>query len=221
MRVLIAEDEEDLVEILSEGLRREGMAVDVALDGAAALELLAINAYKVLILDRYLPLVHGDDICRDLVAAGSQTRILMLTASGSTHDRVSGLTLGADDYLTKPFAFAELVARIRALARRAQPPIPPLLTHADLTLDPARRIVERAGQRVFLTPKEFAILETLLSARGAVVSNGDLLEQAWDAHADPFTNTVRVTMVRLRRKLGSPQLIETVTGAGYRMAEVI
>ncbi|MFC8661778.1 MULTISPECIES: response regulator transcription factor [Streptomyces] len=220
MRVLIAEDEEDLVEILTEGLRREGMAVDATLDGTTATELLAVNSYHVLILDRDLPGVHGDEICRRLVADGSETRILMLTASVSTHDRVAGLTLGADDYLAKPFAFAELVARVRALARRAQPPIPPLLTHADLTLDPARRIVERDGRRIPLTPKEFAVLETLLSARGAAISNEELLERAWDAHADPFTNTARVTMVRLRRKLGPPPLIDTVPGAGYRMTDV-
>ncbi|MEO3805107.1 response regulator transcription factor [Nonomuraea sp. B1E8] len=217
MRVLIAEDQVDLVEILMEGLRREGMAVDAVHDGAAALEYLSVHGYDVCVLDRDLPRVHGDEVCRRLVRAGSATRILMLTASGTIQDRVHGLTMGADDYLPKPFAFAELVARIRALSRRAHPPLPPVLTHGDLTLDTARRTADRAGRPLFLSHKELAVLEILMAARGAVVSGEELLERAWDAHADPFTNTVRVTMARLRRKLGHPPLIDTVTGSGYRM----
>lgn len=219
MRVLIAEDHTELAEILTEGLRREGMAVDIATDGDAALEALSVTGYDVLVLDRGLPVVHGDEVCRRLAAAGARTRVLMLTAAGRIEDRVGGLALGADDYLAKPFAFAELVARIRALARRAALAVPPVLRHRDLLLDPARRYAERGGHPLSLTAKEFAVLEILLSAGGALVSSEDLLERAWDANADPFTNTVRVTMVRLRRKLGSPPLIETVTGAGYRIAD--
>jgi DNA-binding response OmpR family regulator len=215
MRVLIAEDNPELTEILVEGLRREGMAVDAVLDGEAALEALSVTGYDVLVLDRDLPVVHGDEVCRR--TAGARTRILMLTAASRIEDRVGGLAMGADDYLAKPFAFAELVARIRALARRAAPAVPPVLRHHDLLLDPARRYAERAGQPLLLTTKEFAVLEILLSAGGSVVSSENLLERAWDANADPFTNTVRVTMARLRRKLGEPPLIETVTGAGYRV----
>ncbi|WP_158894474.1 response regulator transcription factor [Amycolatopsis anabasis] len=219
MRVLIAEDHTELAEILIEGLRREGMAVDVVPDGDAALEALSVTGYDVLVLDRGLPVVHGDEVCRRLAAAGARTRVLMLTAAGRIEDRVGGLALGADDYLAKPFAFAELVARIRALARRAAPAVPPVLRHRDLVLDPARRYAERDGRLLSLTTKEFAVLEILLSAGGVLVSSEDLLERAWDANADPFTNTVRVTMARLRRKLGTPPLIETVTGAGYRIVD--
>jgi DNA-binding response OmpR family regulator len=195
-------------------LRREGMAVDVAYDGRAALGLAAVNSYEVVILDRDLPGVHGDEVCRQL--AGGHTRILMLTASGSVEDRVGGLSLGADDYLPKPFALAELVARIRALGRRAAPALPPVLTAGQLTLDPNRRVVERAGQPLGLTNKEFAVLEVLMSARGRVVSAEELHERVWDAHADPFSNTLRVTLANLRRKLGDPPVIATVIGAGYR-----
>ncbi|HLQ14282.1 MAG TPA: response regulator transcription factor [Candidatus Eisenbacteria bacterium] len=218
MRVLIAEDDSELAEVLATGLRRENMAVDIALTGDAAEEKLTATDYDVLVLDRDLPGTHGDDVCRQVVASGIATRILMLTAAGSVGDRVAGLTLGADDYLAKPFAFAELVARIRALARRAHAALPPLLAYADLLLDPSRLIAERSGQRLRLTPKEFSVLEVLLGARGGVVTTEQLLERVWDENADPFTNTVRTTMMRLRQKLGQPALIRTVPGRGYQMA---
>jgi DNA-binding response OmpR family regulator len=217
MRVLIAEDEPDLVEILSEGLRAQGMAVDAALDGARALEQLAVHRYDVLVLDRDLPLVHGDEVCRSVVSGGARTRVLMLTAAGTLGDRVAGLNLGADDYLPKPFAFDELVARINALGRRAHPALPPVLNRGDLTVDSARRHAERAGQVLPLTNKEFGVLRVLLAADGAMVASEELLERVWDANTDPFTNAVRVTVMRLRRKLGDPPLIETVPGAGYRI----
>ena len=218
MRVLIAEDDSELAEVLATGLRRENMAIDIALTGDSAEEKLTATDYDVLVLDRDLPGTHGDDVCRQVVASGVPTRILMLTAAGSVGDRVAGLTLGADDYLAKPFAFAELVARIRALARRARAALPPLLSHADLSLDPSRLIAERSGQRLRLTPKEFSVLEVLLGARGSVVTTEQLLERVWDENADPFTNTVRTTVMRLRQKLGQPPLIRTVPGRGYQMA---
>jgi DNA-binding response OmpR family regulator len=217
MRVLVVEDQQELAETVATGLRREGMAVDVALDGPAALQRVAIHAYDVVVLDRDLPGVHGDRVCATLVEQGNRARVLMLTASAGIEDRVIGLALGADDYLPKPFAFAELVARIRALARRAQPALPPVMRSGDLRLDPARRLAHRAGHRLDLSMKEMAVLELLLAARGAVVSPEELLERAWDAAADPFSNVVKVTISRLRRKLGEPQLIETVPGAGYRI----
>lgn len=217
MRVLIVEDHEELAETVAVGLRREGMAVDVALDGEVALYLASINRYDVIVLDRDLPLVHGDEVCRSLAERGSTGRVLMLTAAASVVDRVMGLGLGADDYLPKPFAFAELVARVRALARRSQPALPPLLVHGDLRIDPARRIATRAGDRLALSPKEFAVLELLVAADGAVVSAEELLERAWDQEADPFTQTVKVTISRLRRKIGDPPLIETVPHVGYRI----
>jgi DNA-binding response OmpR family regulator len=213
MRVLIAEDHPDLLDILREGLQAEGMAVDTALDGATALEQLAVNSYDVLVLDRDLPEVHGDEVCRSLVAGGADTRVLMLTAAGTVGDRVDGLSLGADDYLPKPFAFAELVARIRALARRARPARPPVLHRSGLRVDTVRRTAERDGRLLTLTAKEFGVLEELLSADGAVVTSEDLLERVWD----PFTNTVRVTVMRLRRKLGEPPIVETVPSVGYRI----
>jgi DNA-binding response OmpR family regulator len=217
MRVLVAEDEEALLEILVDGLRAKGIAVDAALDGEQALEQLAINRYDVLVLDRDLPVVLGDDVCRSVVASGAPTRVLMLTAAGTVEDRVAGLDLGADDYLAKPFAFAELVARIRALGRRTHPVLPPVIERGDLTVDVSRRLVSRGGRKVALSGKEFGVLEVLLGAQGALVTSEDLLERVWDAHADPFTNAVRVTVMRLRRKLGEPPLIETVAGAGYRI----
>ncbi|TDD02762.1 response regulator transcription factor [Nonomuraea deserti] len=217
MRVLVVEDQADLVEILLEGLRAEGMAVDAAFGGASALEQLAVNRYDVVVLDRDLPDVHGDQVCTELVAGGAHPRVLMLTAAGTLGDRVEGLGLGADDYLAKPFAFAELVARIRALARRSNPALPPVLAYDDLTVDTARRVATRALRPLDLTLKEFGVLEVLLGARGAVVTSEELLERVWDAHTDPFTNTVRVTMMRLRRKLGEPGVIDTVPGAGYRI----
>jgi DNA-binding response OmpR family regulator len=217
MRVLVVEDEEQLAATIARGLRREGFAVDVALDGGQALEKSSINSYDVVVLDRDLPAVHGDEVCRSLIATKPETRIIMLTAAGDIGDRVEGLSLGADDYLPKPFAFQELVARIRALSRRSGPARPPALGAGDVTLDPARRVVTRAGRPLALTRKEFGVLQTLLEAAGAVVSAEDLLERVWDEHTDPFTNTVRVTVMTLRRKLGEPNIIETLVGSGYRI----
>lgn len=217
MRVLIVEDHRELAETVATGLRRDGMAVDLAHDGRHALELATVHDYDVVLLDRDLPQLHGDDVCRALVEAGGRSRILMLTASATLEDRIDGLDLGADDYLAKPFAFGELVARIRALARRVQPAVPPVLTHGDVTLDTTRRVARRAGRRLDLTHKELAVLELLLAARGGVISAEQLLERGWDQAADPFTNTVKVTVSRLRRKLGEPPLIETVPHAGYRI----
>ncbi|WP_019631365.1 response regulator transcription factor [Actinomadura atramentaria] len=215
MRVLVVEDERVLADAIVRGLREEALAVDVVYDGDAALERAAYVQYDVVVLDRDLPTVHGDDVCRGL--AGGPGRVLMLTAAGGVADRVDGLALGADDYLPKPFAFAELVARIRALGRRSAPPVPPVLERAGVRLDPHRRTVHRDGRPVRLTRKEFGVLEELLRADGGVVSAERLLESAWDEHLDPFSNIVRVTMATLRRKLGEPAVIETVTGAGYRL----
>jgi DNA-binding response OmpR family regulator len=217
MRVLLVEDHGELADTLATGLRREGMAVDVALDGREAYARIAITDYDVLVLDRDLPDVRGDEICRSLVAEGRDGRILMLTAAGSIEDRVDGLSLGADDYLPKPFAFAELVARIRALGRRSGAPLPPALVRGDLRLDPAHRVATRGGSRLALSPKEFALLEYLLGADGRVVSAEELLERVWDENADPFTTTVKVTIRRLRTKLGEPPMIETVPHGGYRI----
>ncbi len=217
LRVLLVEDEERLANTIARGLRREGMAVDVVFDGKAALSKTAVNSYDVIVLDRNLPLVHGDDVCKQLVARQCISRILMLTAAGSIQDRVTGLDLGADDYLPKPFALKELVARIRALGRRAVMAVPPVLTAGDLTLDPARHVAERAGRDLSLTKKEFSVLEVLLAAEGRVVSAEELLERVWDENTDPFTNVVRVTIMTLRRKIGDPPLVETVAGVGYRM----
>jgi DNA-binding response OmpR family regulator len=216
VRVLVVEDQRLLANRIAEGLRDQGMGVDVAGDGAQALELAAFTRYDVVVLDRDLPRVHGDAVCASLVASHAEARILMLTAAAAVDDRVSGLNLGADDYLPKPFAFAELVARVRALGRRA-PSTPPVLTHRDLVVDRIRRKVSRDGRPIALTRKEFGILQAVLEADGAVVSAEDLLEQVWDLHADPFSNTVSVTIARLRRKLGSPPVIETVIGSGYRL----
>jgi DNA-binding response OmpR family regulator len=217
MRVLVAEDHRKLAETVAAGLRREGMAVDVALDGQQALDRAGVTGYDVIVLDRDLPAVHGDRVCAVLVAGGCASRILMLTAAGTIEDRVDGLDLGADDYLSKPFAFAELVARIRALARRSGPRLPPLLSRGDLRVDPARRIAARAGRPLALTTKEFAVLQLLLEAQGAVVPAEQLLEKGWDEMADPFTTTVKATIHRLRAKLGEPPVIETVAQAGYRI----
>jgi DNA-binding response OmpR family regulator len=192
------------------------MAVDVVFDGEDALAHVAATAYDVVVLDRDLPSVHGDDVCRTLVADGRRSRILMLTAARTISDRVEGLGLGADDYLPKPFAFAELVARIHALSRRSSPSLPPILVHGDLCLDPARRVATRAGKPLALTPKEFAVLERLLAAQGRVLTVGDLLDGVWDEMADPFTKTVKITVSRLRAKLGDPPVIETVPH-GYRI----
>ncbi|WP_456824304.1 response regulator transcription factor [Cellulomonas sp. P5_E12] len=217
MRVLVAEDEEVMADALARGLRRAGYAADVAMDGGTALELAALNPYDVVLLDRDLPVVHGDDVCRTLVAAGSPARILMLTAAGGLQQKVDGFGLGADDYLAKPFAFAELLARVRALARRTAPAQPPVLQAGPLRVDVARRAVTRAGRPVDLTLKEYGVLVELVRAEGAVVSAEALLDRVWDENADPFTNAVRVTMVGLRRKLGDPPLVETLRGAGYRV----
>jgi DNA-binding response OmpR family regulator len=217
MRVLVAEDEPSLAELLAQGLRRRGMAVDVALDGDSALRKAAITPYDVIVLDRDLPVVHGDDVCRAVLRDRHATRVIMLTASATITDRVEGLGLGADDYLAKPFAFAELAARVLALGRRAGPVNPPTLKRGDLELDPVRMRVRRGGEPIDLNAKEFGVLLELMRAAGGVVSSEELLTRVWDEHADPFTATVRVTVYRLRRKLGEPSPIETVTGAGYRV----
>jgi DNA-binding response OmpR family regulator len=217
VRVLVVEDRKVMARAIETGLRREGMAVDVALDGEEALFHIAATRYDVVVLDRDLPKVHGDEVCRQLVAQRSDSRILMLTAASAVKDRVDGLGLGADDYLSKPFDFAELVARVRALARRASPPLPPIIERADLSLDTARRVAFRAGRRLSLGPKEFAMLECLLVAEGRAVSSEQLLEQVWDEFADPFTSTVKVTLSRLRTKLGDPPIIETAREGGYRI----
>jgi DNA-binding response OmpR family regulator len=214
VRVLVVEDHVTLAGRIVQGLRQAGLAVDAVHDGETALEAAAQTAYDVIVLDRDLPLVHGDRVCRTL--AGGGPRILMLTAAAGVDDRVGGLELGADDYLPKPFAFAELVARVRALSRRA-PSVPPLVCRGDLAVDLARHRASRGGRTLSLTRKEFGILELLLTADGAVVSAEELLENVWDAHADPFSNIVSVTMARLRRKLGHPPLIDTVVGKGYRV----
>jgi DNA-binding response OmpR family regulator len=217
VRVLVVEDEELLAGAIATGLRRHSMAVDVCHSGRDALDRLIVTRYDVVVLDRDLPDVHGDIVCRELVSSEDPVRVIMLTASGGIRDRVQGLGLGADDYLTKPFAFAELVARIQALARRSAPALPPTLTWFDLELDVARHQVAREGMILRLSVKEFAVLEVLLRAQGATVSSTQLLEQAWDENANPDTNAVRMAMVTLRRKLGEPGLIETVTGVGYRL----
>jgi DNA-binding response OmpR family regulator len=217
VRVLVIEDDAELAEAIGVGLRREQLAVDVALDGESGLERALVTDYDVIVLDRDLPRLHGDDVCAALVEARCRSRVLMLTAAATIEDRVDGLDLGADDYLPKPFAFAELVARIRALLRRAQPGLPPVLVRGDVALDPSRRCASRAGHELDLGPKEFGVLELLLSAQGRVVSAEEILERVWDEMADPFTSAVKVTMSRLRRKLGDPPVIETVAQAGYRI----
>jgi DNA-binding response OmpR family regulator len=217
MRVLVAEDFEVLARSIGTGLRREGMAVDVVLDGDDALEHLAVTRYDVVVLDRDLPGVHGDEVCRRIAADGTGSRVLMLTAASTIRDRVEGLGLGADDYLPKPFDFAELVARVRALGRRSAPAVPPVLVAGDLRLDPARRVAERGGRRLDLSPREFAVLECLLGAGGRAVSAEELLERVWDEMADPFTTAVKSTIRRLRGKLGDPPVVETVREGGYRI----
>ncbi|NDU77217.1 response regulator [Actinomadura sp. DSM 109109] len=217
VRVLVAEDERMLADSIAEGLRAEALAVDVVYDGDAALERLGVHDYDVLVLDRDLPVVHGDDVCRAVVGSGALVRVLMLTAAVTVPARVDGLRIGADDYLTKPFAFEELVARILALGRRARPAAPPALERAGIRLDPSRQEVYRDGRYVHLARKEFGLLAELLRADGTIVSAERLLEKVWDEHTDPFTNTVRVTLMKLRRKLGDPPVIETVPGVGYRI----
>jgi len=217
MRVLVAEDEPRVADAVARGLRREGLAVDLAPDGESALFKARVHDYDVVVLDRDLPELHGDDVCRALASEQPDTKVLMLTASGTLDDLVDGLALGADDYLAKPFAFAELVARVRALARRNGQARPPVLRAGDIELDPARRTVTRDGRPIELTPKEFGVLEALMRADGAAVSAEELLTRVWDEHADPFTNTVRMTVMTLRRKLGDPPVVHTVVGAGYRV----
>jgi DNA-binding response OmpR family regulator len=221
VRVLVVEDERNLADAIVRGLRRKGMAVDVAYDGLQGHEMSFVTRYDVVVLDRDLPGMHGDEICADLVARGELTRVLMLTASSTVADRVEGLELGADDYLAKPFAFEELVARVQALGRRATPAAAPVLIVGNLVLDQTRRVVTRGGAPLELTNKEFGVLEELLKAKGGVVSTEELLERVWDANTDPFTTTVRVTINTLRKKIGDPPLIETVVGAGYRVPEPV
>jgi DNA-binding response OmpR family regulator len=217
MRILVVDDDEELAETVAIGLRRARMAVDVAFDGCAGLERALANEYEVVVLDRDLPKLHGDAVCAELVAAGSRSRVLMLTAADGMDDLVDGLGLGADDYLPKPFDFPVLVARVGALVRRAQPAIPPLLRHGNLVLDLPQRRVTRGSRQIDLAPKEFGVLEVLLAARGRVVSAEELLDRVWDENADPFTHAVKITVSRLRAKLGEPPLIETVAKTGYRI----
>jgi DNA-binding response OmpR family regulator len=217
VRVLVIEDDAELAETVAAGLRHARMAVDVALDGEAGLVRALVNDYDVIVLDRDLPGLHGDQVCARLVDGGGRSRLLMLTAAATNDDLIEGLGLGADDYLPKPFDFAVLVARIAALARRAQPSIPPVLEYGDLVLDTARRSARRAGRRLELTPKEFGVLEQLLAAQGRIVSAEELLARVWDEAADPFTGAVKITISRLRGKLGEPPVIQTVAKAGYRI----
>lgn len=217
MRVLVVEDQERLARAVAEGLRREGMAVDLSLDGADALSHVDLNPYDVIVLDRDLPGVHGDQVCRRIAEQHPEIRVLMLTAASTISERVEGLELGADDYLPKPFEFAELVARVRALGRRAGPATPTKLRRGEMQLDPARRVAFRGSRSLNLTPKEFSLLEYLLAADGRVVSAEELLAKVWDEAADPFTSTVKTTVARLRAKLGEPPVIETVREAGYRI----
>ena len=217
MRVLVIEDDEEMATAIATGLRRSRMAVDVALDGLSGLDRALANGYDVVVLDRDLPGLHGDKVCAELVAAGSRCRVLMLTAAATTNAIVDGLGRGADDYLPKPFDFPELVARIGALARRSQPALPPILASGDVALDTTQRLATRDGRRLDLTPKEFGVLELLLASRGRVVSAEELLERVWDESADPFTQAVKITVSRLRAKLGDPPIIETVPQAGYRI----
>lgn len=214
MRVLVVEDEQVLARHVADGLRDEGMAVDVCFDGSEALELLELNGYEVVVLDRDLPEVSGDEVCRAVADRDGAPLVLMLTASAGTDDRVSGLSLGADDYLGKPFAFEELVLRVRALGRRGRVHAPTVI-RGDLVVDTVRRTVTRGGREIALSVKEYGTLYALLAANGAPVSHEELLEKVWDMFADPFTNTVRVTVNRLRRRLGEPPLIETIVGVGY------
>jgi DNA-binding response OmpR family regulator len=219
MRLLIVEDESDTAAALARGLRREGLAVDVAEDGQEALVKATFASYDVVVLDRDLPLVHGDEVCRRLNALDPPPAVLMLTAADEVEDRVEGLGVGADDYLGKPFSFAELVARVLALGRRVHRPRPPVVRVADVELDTARRQARRGGRELQLSAKEFGVLEALIVADGAVLSAEELLARVWDENADPFTAAVRVTMSTLRRKLGEPPLIETIPAVGYRIGE--
>jgi DNA-binding response OmpR family regulator len=220
LRVLVVEDDREMAETVAAGLRLAGMAVDVAFDGEAGLQLAMVTDYDVVVLDRDLPGLHGDEVCGTLAASGRRSRVLMLTAAASSDDLVQGLRLGADDYLAKPFDFQVLVARIGSLFRRAQPAIPPVLRYADLVLDPGRRCAWRSGRVLDLAPKEFGVLEVLLAAGGRAVAAEELLDRVWDEHADPFTAAVKITLSRLRAKLGDPPLIGTVARTGYRIGPV-
>jgi DNA-binding response OmpR family regulator len=217
VRLLVIEDDEEMAEAIAVGLRRSQMAVDVAFDGAIGLSRALVNDYDVIVLDRDLPGLHGDEICAKLIAGGCRSRVLMLTAAATSDDLVDGLGLGADDYLPKPFDFPVLVARIGALIRRAQPPIPPVLRHSDLVVDAGQRRAVRGGRPLALAPKEFGVLELLLASRGRTVSAEELLARVWDENADPFTGAVKITISRLRAKLGEPPIIETVAKTGYRI----
>jgi len=216
VRALIVEDEPYLGEAIQTGLRRETIAADLVADGDTAVEFLSVNDYDVLVLDRDVPGIHGDDVCAWAIANRPECRVLMLTAAASLRDKVSGFELGADDYLAKPFEFQELVMRLRALERRPAASQPPVIEAAGVTLDPFRREVYRDGRLIRLSRKEFAVLDVLIRMRGGVVSAETLLEKAWDANADPFTNTIRVTISNLRKRLGEPWVVETVPGSGYR-----
>jgi len=218
VRVLVVEDDQALADVIARGLRHDALAVDLAIDGAEAVDKTAVTAYDVVVLDRDLPVLHGDDVCRELTRRGAGERILMLTASGTLDDRVAGLSLGADDYLAKPFAMKELVARVRALGRRVTAVVPPTLSFLDLVVDVPSRRVDRGGKEITLTRKEFGVLEVLMSANGRVVSAEELLEKVWDENTDPFTNAIRIAVMTLRRKLGEPAVIDTVVGVGYRIA---
>jgi DNA-binding response OmpR family regulator len=218
MRVLVVEDEKSLAGYIAEGLRDRAMSVDIAHDGSTALDKIVTDCYDVVVLDRDLPGTHGDEVCRRIMESGGRARVLMLTALAEVAERVSGLRLGADDYLGKPFDFDELVARLDALGRRSQPAVPPVLRHEDVALDSAQRQVTRGGRIVPLSNKEFGVLAALMAANGTILSAEELLRTVWDEHADPFTNAVRVTMSRLRTKLGEPPIIDTLPGVGYRMA---
>jgi DNA-binding response OmpR family regulator len=217
MRLLLVEDHAKLALTIAAGLRRLGIAVDLAFDGTDALQHIALTDYDVLVLDRDLPGTHGDDVCRRVVQDGRDCRVLMLTAAGEIEDRVAGLGIGADDYLPKPCDFSELVARVHALARRSHPRVGPLLVHGDVVLEPARHVASRAGRPLSLSPKEFAVLERLLAAEGAVVSAEELLDQVWDEEANPFSQSVKTTISRLRTKLGDPPIIVTLAKSGYRI----
>lgn len=217
VRVLVIEDDQELAETVALGLRRAQLAVDVAYEGSSGLERAELNSYDVIVLDRDLPGVHGDEICARLSASGSRSRVLMLTAAGSVDDLVDGLALGADDYLAKPFDFPVLLARIFALLRRSQPALPPVLRHGDVLVDTAKRVARRGSRVLELAPKEFGVLELLLASRGRTVSAEELLDRVWDESADPFTNAVKITVSRLRAKLGEPPVIETIAKSGYRI----
>ena len=217
VRVLVVEDDLALADVITRGLRQEALAVDLAHDGDEALDKASFTTYDVVVLDRDLPVRHGDDVCRELANGEGDERIIMLTASGTLDDRVEGLGLGADDYLSKPFAMKELVARIRALGRRTTAAVPPVLTHADIELDPSKHKAVRGDRQLSLTRKEFGVLECLMASDGQVVSSEELLEKVWDENTDPFTNAIRITIMTLRRKLGDPSVIETVVGVGYQL----